>query len=48
MSQAAWIVTQAAWHNQQSRGAHYREDAETFHLANGHDIDGPFATVSEP
>jgi len=48
MSQAAWIITQAAWHNQQSRGAHYREDAETFHLANRHDIDGPFTTVAEP
>ncbi|MCJ7549100.1 MAG: hypothetical protein MUQ30_05405, partial [Anaerolineae bacterium] len=47
MAQTAWIVTQAAWHNQQSRGAHYREDAETFHLANRHDIDGPFTTVSE-
>ncbi len=47
MSQAAWIITQAAWHNQQSRGAHYREDAETSHLANRHDIDGPFATVAE-
>ncbi len=47
MSQAAWIVTQAAWHNQQSRGAHYREDAETSHLANRHEIDGPFTTVSE-
>jgi len=29
MAQAAWIVTLAAWHNRQSRGAHYREDAET-------------------
>jgi len=47
MAQTAWIVTQAAWHNQQSRGAHYREDAEIFHLANRHDINGPFATVSE-
>ena len=27
MAQAAWIVTCAAWHNRQSRGAHYREDA---------------------
>ncbi|MCJ7548656.1 MAG: L-aspartate oxidase [Anaerolineae bacterium] len=47
MAQAAWIVTQAAWRNQQSRGAHYREDSETFHLANRHDIDGPFTTGSE-
>ena len=27
MAQAAWIVTRAAWHNHQSRGAHYREDS---------------------
>jgi L-aspartate oxidase len=29
MAQAAWVVTQAAWHNRQSRGAHYREDAQS-------------------
>jgi L-aspartate oxidase len=29
MAQAAWVVTRAAWHNRQSRGAHYREDAQT-------------------
>jgi L-aspartate oxidase len=28
MAQAAWVVTRAAWHNRQSRGAHYREDAQ--------------------
>jgi L-aspartate oxidase len=27
MTQAGWIVTQAAWRNRHSRGAHYREDA---------------------
>jgi len=27
MAQAAWVVTRAAWHNRQSRGAHFREDA---------------------
>jgi L-aspartate oxidase len=36
-AQVAWIVTRAAWHNRQSRGAHYREDAETIHLANRDD-----------
>lgn len=41
MAQAAWIVTRAAWHNRQSRGAHYREDAETHHLASRDDTDGP-------
>jgi L-aspartate oxidase len=46
MAQAAWIVTRAAWHNRRSRGAHYRLDAETFHLADRHDADGPFTTVS--
>jgi L-aspartate oxidase len=29
MAQAAWVVTRAAWHNRQSRGAHYREDGQT-------------------
>ena len=46
-AQAAWIVTRAAWHNQQSRGAHYREDAESTHLASRDDIDGPLPSVSE-
>ncbi|MGC9348237.1 MAG: L-aspartate oxidase [Anaerolineae bacterium] len=41
MAQAAWIVTRAAWHNRQSRGAHYREDSETFHLASRDDTEGP-------
>lgn len=26
-AQTAWVVTQAAWQNRQSRGAHYREDS---------------------
>ncbi|MBN1246054.1 MAG: L-aspartate oxidase [Anaerolineae bacterium] len=46
MAQAAWIITRAAWHNRRSRGAHYRLDSETFHLADRHDSDGPFTTVS--
>jgi L-aspartate oxidase len=41
MAQAAWIVTLAAWHNRQSRGTHYREDAETVHFADLHDTEGP-------
>ena len=28
LAQAAWVVTRAAWHNRQSRGAHFREDAK--------------------
>ena len=28
LAQAAWVVTRAAWHNRQSRGAHFREDAQ--------------------
>jgi L-aspartate oxidase len=27
LAQTAWVVTRAAWHNRQSRGAHYRQDA---------------------
>jgi L-aspartate oxidase len=41
MAQAAWIVTNAAWHNRGSRGAHYREDAQTQHFAGLHDTEGP-------
>jgi L-aspartate oxidase len=40
-AQAAWIVTRAAWHNRQSRGAHYREDAQNVHFASRHDAEGP-------
>jgi len=48
MAQTAWIVTLAAWHNRQSRGAHYREDAESAHFVSRDDVDGPFpAVVSE-
>jgi L-aspartate oxidase len=28
LAQVAWVVTRAAWHNRESRGAHYREDAQ--------------------
>jgi L-aspartate oxidase len=41
MAQAAWIVTRSAWHNRQSQGTHYREDAETVHFAGLHDTEGP-------
>ncbi len=41
MAQTAWIVTNAAWHNRESRGAHYREDAHTHHFASFHDSEGP-------
>jgi L-aspartate oxidase len=44
-AQAAWIVTRAAWHNRQSRGAHYREDAETIHLANRDDTEAHFLSA---
>lgn len=48
MAQAAWIVTRAAWHNRQSRGAHYREDAESFHRVTRFDAEGPFqSTVTD-
>jgi len=38
MAQAAWVVTRAAWHNRGSRGCHYREDAQSEHLAGLHDM----------
>jgi L-aspartate oxidase len=48
MAQTAWIVTTSAWHNRRSQGAHYREDAESFHLASRHDTEGPLPNaVSE-
>ena len=28
LAQTAWVVTRAAWHNRQSRGAHFREDSQ--------------------
>ncbi len=41
MAQAAWIVTLAAWHNRESRGAHYREDAQALQFASRYDTEGP-------
>ena len=37
LAQAAWVVTRAAWHNRQSRGAHFREDARSDDFASLHD-----------
>lgn len=45
LAQAAWVVTRAAWHNRQSRGAHYREDAQTDDSASLYDaesLDAPW------
>jgi L-aspartate oxidase len=45
MAQAAWVVSRAAWQNRGSRGCHYREDAQTEHLASLYDtqaIEGPW------
>lgn len=48
MAQTAWIVTRAAWHNRQSRGTHYREDAAGHEFAGLRDTDGPLpGAVSE-
>ena len=41
LAQAAWIVTLAAWHNRESRGAHYREDAQISEFASRFDTEGP-------
>ncbi|MDF1512600.1 MAG: L-aspartate oxidase [Anaerolineae bacterium] len=41
MAQTAWIVTLAAWHNRESRGAHYREDAQTSEFASRYNTEGP-------
>jgi L-aspartate oxidase len=41
MAQAAWIITLAAHHNRQSRGAHYREDAAPHDFAGLYDAEGP-------
>ncbi len=47
-AQAAWIVTRAAWHNRESRGAHFREDASAHLFAGLYDTEGPLpATPSE-
>jgi L-aspartate oxidase len=40
MAQAAWVVTRAAWHNCQSRGTHYREDAQAEEWAGLHNTEG--------
>jgi L-aspartate oxidase len=37
LAQAAWVVTRAAWHNRQSRGAHFREDARPDDVASLYD-----------
>jgi L-aspartate oxidase len=48
VAQTAWIVTRSAWHNHQSRGAHYREDAQAFHSVGLQDTEGPLPNaVSE-
>jgi L-aspartate oxidase len=44
LAQAAWVVTRAAWHNRQSRGAHYREDAHPDDFASLYDAE----TLEEP
>lgn len=41
MAQTAWIVTSAAWHNRQSRGTHFREDAAEHEFAGLQDTEGP-------
>ena len=41
MAQVAWIVTRSAWHNRQSRGTHYRQDAEDHEFAGLRDTEGP-------
>ncbi len=47
MAQSAWIVTRAAWHNRQSRGAHYREDAEPISLASLRDAEGSLPDLGQ-
>ena len=39
LAQTAWVVTRAAWHNRQSRGAHYREDATANDFASLYDTE---------
>ncbi|HSR34003.1 MAG TPA: L-aspartate oxidase [Anaerolineae bacterium] len=39
MAQAAWVVTRAASHNRQSRGAHYRQDAQANDFASLYDAE---------
>jgi L-aspartate oxidase len=45
LAQAAWVVTLAAWHNRQSHGAHYREDAQTEDFASLYDTEGLLPSV---
>lgn len=48
MAQSAWIVTRAAWHNRQSWGTHYREDAADHEFAGLGDTEGPLPnTIAE-
>lgn len=48
MAQVAWIVTLAARHNRESRGAHYREDAIAHEFAGLYDTEGPLpSAISE-
>jgi L-aspartate oxidase len=44
LAQTAWVVTRAAWHNRQSRGAHYREDSEANEFTSLYDRE----TLDEP
>jgi L-aspartate oxidase len=39
LAQTAWVVTRAAWHNRQSRGAHYREDSQENEFASLYDTE---------
>ena len=45
MAQAAWVVTRAAWHNHESRGAHFREDSCTEKYASLGNTEERWATV---
>lgn len=44
VAQAAWVVSRSAWHNRQSRGAHYRQDAQQNDFASLFDSE----TLEEP
>jgi L-aspartate oxidase len=45
MAQAAWLVTEAAWHNRRSHGCHYREDAAAEVFADLNDQEGPIPSM---
>ncbi len=48
LAQTSWIVTLAAWHNRASRGAHYREDAQSSQFVSRYDTEGPLpSSVTE-